>query len=68
MNFRIAASLHFTTYAYTVETEESADKWSINSLFPVLTDQAIAEKASVFFNTISSEFTPLTAPEPVDFS
>ena len=45
-----------------LKSEETTKKWSISSMFPGKDDDFIAKTAAEFFNRISSEFTPLPAP------
>lgn len=51
-----------------LQTEETASRWEITSLFPDLSDMEIATRAADFFNRISREFEPLDPPLPEDLS
>ena len=48
-----------------LQSAEAPIRWAIQSMFPELTDQEIAEKAAIFFNEISQEYNGVDKPSPV---
>ena len=42
-----------------LKTKEKPTKWDVRNLFPGDSDEEIANKVADYFNTISSEFSPL---------
>ena len=48
--------------------EAPTKNWTIQQMFPDLTDFEIAEKAAVFFNRISQEYTGISKPTPVSYT